>query len=424
LFSDRRGLRGIPARRAPRPSATRRDTLGALVVSLCALAGCDLGADLVSPVETPIVVLHAVLTPDGFGQSLLLERAWDGRHNVLFGLPSTTPPFQFEYDPANPIVSGGGIPELLADIDITTPSGVTVKAMEPRTPSGESTGGGQYFVPLGGMVIAAGGRFAVHVKTTSGRELFASTTVPHFLPSVPLLPVAFDRIRDTLQIRWNSVPGARAYQVVIESVFANVRLFTESTFVRLTGEIRNVNAEGLPRTFIPGFQQRVAVLAVDSNYYDYYRTSSSSLTGTGIVSRVEGGIGIFGAAIPIARRRLDVTGTFRLPPEGAYRYLGSAADSIRTLIVGLTLNVLGDPSSSRVAVSGSYRARPLAVFPVFTDTAGAFLGERWRDSLVLAFLSRQRLRDTIDVFRARIAGDTLIGSYRWRTGTWRFLRTG
>jgi len=138
---------------------------------------------------------------------------------------------------------------------------------------------------------------------------------------------------------------------------------------------------------------------------------------------VTGGYGVFGAALPIARRRVEVKGSFVHPLEGKYRFLGTASDSLATLIVGLTLNVLSEASGSGAAISGRYLARPLALSPFFVrDSIGAFLGRQWKDSIQLAFLSEQRLTDTIEVFKARVAGDTLVGSYRLRSGTWRFLR--
>jgi len=38
------------------------------------------------------------------------------------------------------------------------------------------------------------------------------------------------------------------------------------------------------------------------------------------------------------------------------------------------------------------------------------------------FLNNQAVGDTLEVFRARMSGDTIIGSYRQRAGTWRFLK--
>ncbi|HEX9562795.1 MAG TPA: hypothetical protein VF981_02445, partial [Gemmatimonadaceae bacterium] len=235
---DRRTLLGTLFREKP---ARALGCAGA--VCLAVLMACEVEQRFVAPLEDPELVLHAVLSPNGFRQTMLLERTWDGRNAIRkYGIPLLEPPYDIRYDSANPVVTGGGIPELLAEIDVTTPSGQTVRAIEPRTPSGQSIGGGRYYLPLAGMAIAAGGRFRIHVRTNTGEELFSEATAPAYVQMVPLLDASFDRRRDTLLLQWKRVPGARAYQIVIENAFVNVRMFTESTFVRLTGNLRNVNA--------------------------------------------------------------------------------------------------------------------------------------------------------------------------------------
>ena len=57
-----------------------------------------------------------------------------------------------------------------------------------------------------------------------------------------------------------------------------------------------------------------------------------------------------------------------------------------------------------------------------SDTTGAFVGRRWKDSIEVTILSRQQLRDTIDVFHGRVAGDTIFGRYRFRGDQARLLR--
>ena len=64
--------------------------------------------------------------------------------------------------------------------------------------------------------------------------------------------------------------SARAYALQVDSPYGSFYLFTDSTQLRLTGELRNLFAERLPRVFQAGFTQYLYVAAVDSNYYDYY----------------------------------------------------------------------------------------------------------------------------------------------------------
>jgi hypothetical protein len=62
----------------------------------------------------------------------------------------------------------------------------------------------------------------------------------------------------------------------------------------------------------------------------------------------------------------------------------------------------------RVRMLG-YRQLEREVTVGIPDTLGGMLGIHWGDSVRLAFLSRQVLRDTLDVFRAEVRGDTLVG---------------
>ena len=79
--------------------------------------------------------------------------------------------------------------------------------------------------------------------------------------------------------------GARSYFVRVETPYGPRAFFTDDTRVRLSGDLRNADADGLPRVFIPGFPQAVTVSAVDSNYYDWFRTHNDVLSGTGLLNQ-------------------------------------------------------------------------------------------------------------------------------------------
>jgi hypothetical protein len=379
------------------------------------LAACELESRAVAPVE-PGLVMHAILNPSLASQTILVERTWDGDKYIWQS--------GRRYDPGDPVSTGGGYAETLAEVDVTTPSGAIVRAIEVRTLRMDGLGAGVYSAAIPGASFEAGGTYSIHVRTTAGEVLTSRTVMPSYPAVTAFSGITFDRARDTVRLSWSPVPGARAYQVVIENVYRSVSLFTDSTGVRLTGGLRNTQAEGLPHAFLPGFDQVVTINAVDSNYYDYYRATTSSYTGRGIPSKVTGGWGVFGSAGPVIRRQVRVTAPFSDSMEGEYRYLGTPEDSVRTLITHLTVFVesYAVKSGSPDALSGRYRARPRALLPLYGDTAGAWIGRRWKDSLELAFLSRQQLVDTMDVFRARVVGDTIIGQYVRRVGTWRFLK--
>jgi hypothetical protein len=380
------------------------------------LVGCEIGEEIVTPSGTPQLVLHAVFNPNASSQAILLERAWDGRRFVF--------EFGQSYDPSNPIFTGGGIPELHAEVHVTLPHGAVVRAVELTTPLGQSIGDGMYRLPVTGDALRNGGRFDLHIRSAAGEIVTSQMTLPDFPQpaSVPIETLTFDARRDTIHLTWDPVSGARAYQVVVENTIRSLTVFTESTFVRLPGTIRHTQLEGLPATFLPGFVQQVAVLAVDTNYYDYYRSSNSANTGRGLVNRIQGGLGVFGAAAPIVRRRLQVHAAFEYPVEGVYHFLGTPQELTGTLLRSLTINVSARGQASD-GLSGGYTAN--SRFPLFplADTAGTFVGRRWKDSIEVAILSLGRWRDTIDVFKARVSGDTLIGRYRLAGGTATLVKT-
>ena len=384
---------------------------------LAALVGCELGETSAPPGESHLLlhgILYAHTSPFAI-QEFALERTWDGVNYVW----QAGPP----YSPSDPILTGGGTPEVRAVVELTTPTGEVVRAQERNATDVNPCCAGMYQFFLQRSSLVAGGRYRLTIQTTDGQVLTAQATMPAMPPLQSLSAEDFDRTTDTLRITWEPVAYAAAYELVIENAYSNFRIFTESTTVRLTGLLRNVDAEGFPSAFLPGFTQRISVIAVDTNYYDYYR-SRNGLRGRGLVNRIAGGYGVFGAGAPVLERTLRVNAPFTRPAEGEYRYYGTVADSMITLITRLTLHV-ESPSSKADAVeglSGTYRARPRALAPFYFDTAGAFVGKKWRDSIEVAFLSQQRMTDTMEVFRARVVGDTIIGRYRQRLGTWRFVK--
>lgn len=384
---------------------------------LAGIVGCELGETTAPPGESHLL-LHGILhahTSQFAIQEFLLERTWDGVNYVW----QAGPP----YSPSEPIYTGGGTPEVRAVVELTTPTGEVVRAREPNATDVNPCCAGMYQFFLQRSSLVAGGLYQLRIQTTDGEILTAKATMPAVPPVQSLPDEVFDRTSDTLRISWEPVAYAAAYELVIENAYRNFRIFTESTTVRLTGLLRNVDAEGFPSAFLPGFNQRISVTAVDTNYYDYYRSRNGS-RGRGLVNRITGGYGVFGASAPLLHQSLRVTAPFTRPAEGQYRYYGTVADSLITLITRLTLHV-ESPSSKPDAVeglSGTYRARPRALAPFYLDTLGAFVGRKWRDSIEVTFLSQQRMTDTMEVFKARIVGDTIVGRYRQRLGTWRFIK--
>ncbi len=70
---------------------------------------------------------------------------------------------------------------------------------------------------------------------------------------------------------------------------------------------------------MPGFHQDILVAAVDSNFYDYYRTNNDPFTGAGIISRINGGLGLFGSLVTLTNGTLTVIADQTEPIEGRFR---------------------------------------------------------------------------------------------------------
>lgn len=70
--------------------------------------------------------------------------------------------------------------------------------------------------------------------------------------------------------------------------------------------------------FTPGFRQHVQIAAVDTGYDDYYRSVNDPLTGSGLLTRLRGGTGLFGSYAPIRRRSFEVVAPQDEPVEGTF----------------------------------------------------------------------------------------------------------
>jgi hypothetical protein len=257
------------------------------------------------------------------------------------------------------------------------------------------------------------------VHTADGDDLTAFTTVPApQTTSSGGLTRAFNRDRDTLVVQWPSTPFARSYAVRIETPFGPFFLFTDSLRFRVTGELRNLFAADLPRVLIPGFRQDVLLAAVDSNFYDYYRTNNDPFTGSGIISRVSGGLGLFGSLVTLNTGSLTVVADQTEPVEGRFRLAALEGPDATGFAGQVTLYVESKPARSDLptALSGRY----------ITGGPGAradgIVGEQSGSAVKLAFLLGQLASDTADVFTGELRGDTLIGTYRRTRGTSIFVR--
>jgi hypothetical protein len=172
-------------------------------------------------------------------------------------------------------------------------------------PSGECCIPGEYEIEAPGAIpmVASGGTYSLHVRTPSGEEVSGTTTIPASGAfSVPAVTVFF-RLRDTLRLSWPRVPGARSYEVVIQSERSGAvyRTFTD-TAVAIAGTALTIAGD---EVFYAGDDVAVMVSAVDANYYDYYRAQSDPFAGVA-PSHLIGAVGVFGSLVPILGAQLRV----------------------------------------------------------------------------------------------------------------------
>lgn len=160
-----------------------------------------------------------------------------------------------------------------------------------------------------GFELVPGGTYRLDVEAPDGRVVTGHTTIPNVAAGAATAPEQQLNAGDTLRLAWARVPAARRYEVTVvavapnrDDIFSSAALFVD-TAVALTAATKTSSGDDL---FIRGLLNRLAVAAVDSNYYDYYRRDSDPFTGVGLITHLEGAEGVFGAIVPIQRRLLNV----------------------------------------------------------------------------------------------------------------------
>jgi hypothetical protein len=385
---------------------------GCSLLALALLAGACEIEEVGIPSTQAQVALHAILSASAPSQVVLLERTRNGTLTV------TAPSFEVP----DPILSDEGIAESNALVTMTTPSGRMLLAQEDAVVRSDGKGRGVYRFALPGDSLERGGTYTLTVRTSRNEFLSAETSVPAGAAVLAPVPATFDRVEDTLVLEWPAAPGARSYLVRIETPFGPRSFFTDSTGVRLTGELRNIDVDVLPRVFIPGFPQAVTVSAVDSNYYDWFRTHSNTISGTGLINRIAGGIGVFGSLVRLRFDDYHVVAPQTEPEAGRFQFVGTPEQQMSTPVLGLELYV--ESRSARAdqahALSGRYHKRPaLGQFGCLTC---GLLGTARDGRMELALLLDWYARDTADVFVGQIRGDTIVGTFRAAGGLVRFVK--
>jgi Domain of unknown function (DUF4249) len=361
----------------------------AALCALAAVAGCDLETVSI-PASTPSIVVQSVLNTSASFQVVYLERTLTGAQPVKTGT----------FDAGNPIASAGGVPIDNALVEITDSIGTLAVGAEAAP--------GVYVVLLNGPTLTLGQRYKLHVHTTDGEDLTAYTRIP--LPEVTStggLTRTLNRDHDTLNVSWGAALKTRAYAMRVESPFGPFFLFTDSLHVRLTGDLRNLFASELQHVLVPGFHQDILVAAVDSNFFDYYRTNNDPFTGAGIISRINGGLGLFGSLVTLTNGTLTVTADQTAPIEGRFRLQSPADSTIPISTFNLYVESPAIRSDAPAALSGRY------VTTGQNPRIDGLIGTLQGNTVSIAFLANQLAADTVAVFVGQLSNGVIAGQFRF-----------
>jgi hypothetical protein len=390
-------------------SSSETRAIAALLLISALLGGCEIEKATIAQTK-PRIALHAVLSATAPAQVLLLERTRSGAVTVI------APPFELE-DPFGP---GTGIAEAGATALLAMPNGTVLVGREDPTPGG--AGSGIYRFALPGSLLERNASYRLLVTTSAGEVLTAETVVPGGTAEASAEQRDFDRSAEQLDLEWPAAPGARSYLVRVETPFGPRSFFTMATSVRLTGDLRNPDITSIPHVFIPGFPQAVTVSAVDSNFYDWYRTHNDEISGTGLINRVHGGLGVFGSLVRLRLENLRVVGPQADRESGTFGLIGTPAE--QSVAPYLTLELYVESRAARAdqddALSGRY-GRVMRLGDVGCAVCG-LLGSAKNGNVELVFLRDWFASDTVEVFRGQLRGDTIVGQYRTHAGTARFVR--
>jgi hypothetical protein len=266
----------------------RRSSLARAVVaaaSLVAGGGCSFPEEPIDPGKRQLVV-HAVLDPARRVQTIEVDRTHGGR-NAFEGVQG-------------------------AIVSLTTPDGVEMRATS-------ESGTSEYRIDLDthGATLVPGATYTLRVRTATD-EVTGTTTIPGSpVVTEEPTPYPFTRATDTLRLSWAAVPGAETYEVEIGTVFrfpgfkgvmeefrtTTYRKFTDRPELALAGTAK-ASPDG-DDVFERSQESYVIVMAVDPNYYAYYRVIADPFAGVA-PTRLTGGLGVFGSVVPVVWRRLDV----------------------------------------------------------------------------------------------------------------------
>jgi len=362
---------------------------------VCLAAACEFDARVVAPTARRVIV-HSVLNPSAPSYSVLVEELHTGRVNVDDDLPFR------EFDP---IATGSGIPIGGAQVVIYNERGDSAVASEDILAT-RSTGVYRFqnatSAGVSSLPLVPGARYFLKVTTPAGNVITGTTVIPVAVSNLSPLPLRFNRDTDTLRLQWTRALAAKSYLIRVNSPRGPYHIFTDSLSIRLPGSLRNFFVELLPSVFVPGFTQTLQLSAIDSNFYDYYRSANNPFTGTGLINHLQGGSGLFGALVPLETRSIITVANQDQPIEGEYLAaltFASGAPNRLTLYVESQRGPLAQ-------ITGNYDRQS-------TIEGGGIIGFQNGSAITLAFLNENLASDTLSTFAGTLYGsDSIVGTIR------------
>jgi hypothetical protein len=141
-----------------------------------------------------------------------------------------------------------------------------------------------------------------------------------------------------------------------------------------------------------------------------------------LISRVQGGIGVFGSLVRLRFEDFRVVAPQSEPTAGMFRFVGPPEERSSTLVLSLELYVESHAARADQAdaLSGRYERRPSLGYT--GQLINGLLGTARDGRIELALLRGWSAKDTIDVFTGEIRGDTIVGGYRGFGGRVHFVK--
>ena len=293
-------------------------------------------------------------------------------------------------------------------------TGIAIEAVSRRTDGKgrgvyifENAGCSPFSCPVNGIVLRRGETYHISIQTPNGETITGTTQIPvAFARPDTGFQRTFDATKDTYIFKWPKAETLDRYAVQVQTPYGPFQTFSDVESLAVNGTLRNFQQDRFPRVFVPGFRQALQALAVERNYFDYYRSSNDPFTGQGLVSSVQGGTGVFGAIHPIRYQDMDVIAPFDEPVDGRWALIGDTTG----FPPRLTTYAEGTLASGRIE----------NVFDPEQRTLRGILGTRSGNRMQLAVLGYMSARDTVWTMTAEVRGDTLFtsspqrGEQRWR----------